>query len=246
MLDVGWGDLIDYLGDDPSTKSIVIYMESVGDARSFLSASREVALYKPIIVIKAGRTAAAAKAAASHTGSMAGSDEVLDAAFRRAASARQPMSDLFHMADVFAKQPLPKGPRLAIVTNAGGAGVLATDALSIGGGELAQLNQATVETLNEFLPASWSHGNPVDILGDADPVRYKKSLDALKGDPNIDGLLVIMTPVGVSQSGGRRRRAGGRRRRWQGAAVRGLDGRRFHGGRGENPARVADSQLLIS
>ena len=132
MLDVGWGDLIDYLGNDPRTQSIVMYMESVGDARSFLSAAREVSLNKPIIVIKAGRTEAAAQAAASHTGSLTGSDEVLDAAFRRCGVLRvQTIADLFYMAEVLAKQPRPKGPRLAIVTNAGGPGVLAADALDL-------------------------------------------------------------------------------------------------------------------
>src|SRR5918911_1288344 len=136
MMDVGWGDLIYYLGDDPQTKSIVIYMESVGDARSFLSAAREVAMTKPIIVIKAGRTEAAGKAAASHTGSLTGSDEVLDAAFRRSGVIRvDRISDLFYMAEVLSKQPRPKGPRLAIVTNAGGPGVLATDELITGDGD---------------------------------------------------------------------------------------------------------------
>ena len=142
MLDVGWGDLIYYLGDDPHTKSIVIYMESIGDARSFLSAAREVALTKPIIVIKAGRTEAAAKAAASHTGALAGSDEVLDAAFRRCGVLRvNSISDLFDMAEVLAKQPRPQGPRLTILTNAGGPGVLATDALIDAGGELATISE---------------------------------------------------------------------------------------------------------
>ena len=123
MMDVGWGDLIDYLGDDPRTKSIVIYMESIGDARAFLSAAREVALTKPIIVIKAGRTAAAARAAASHTGALTGSDEVLDAAFRRSGVLRvSSIAELFYMAEVLGKQPRPRGPRLSIVTNAGGAG----------------------------------------------------------------------------------------------------------------------------
>ena len=130
MLDVGWGDLIDYFGDDPHTTSIVMYMESIGDARAFLSAAREVALTKPIIVIKAGRTQAAAKAAASHTGALAGSDLVLDAAFRRSGVLRvDSIAELFYMAEVLAKQPRPAGPRLTIVTNAGGPGVLATDAL---------------------------------------------------------------------------------------------------------------------
>ena len=145
MLDVGWGDLIDYLGDDPYTKCIVIYMESIGDARSFLSASREVALTKPIIVIKAGRTEAAAKAAASHTGSLTGSDEVLDAAFRRVGVLRvNSISEVFDMAEVLSKQPRPKGPRLAILTNAGGPGVLATDALIESRGELAPISTATM------------------------------------------------------------------------------------------------------
>ncbi|MBU6402776.1 MAG: CoA-binding protein, partial [Verrucomicrobia bacterium] len=125
MLDVGWGDLIYYLGDDPNTKSIVIYMETIGDARSFLSAAREVALTKPIIVIKVGRSQAAAKAAASHTGSLTGSDEVLEAAFRRVGVLRvDTIAELFDMAEVLAKQPRPRGPRLTIVTNAGGPGAL--------------------------------------------------------------------------------------------------------------------------
>ena len=178
MLDVGWGDLIDYLGDDPHTKCIVIYMESIGDARKFLSAAREVALTKPIIVIKAGRTEAAAKAAASHTGALAGSDEVLDAAFRRCGVLRvDSIADVFDMAEVLAKQPRPKGPRLAIVTNAGGPGVLATDALIYSRGELAELSSETIAALNGSLPGPWSHGNPIDILGDADPDRYAKALE---------------------------------------------------------------------
>ncbi len=199
MLDVGWGDLIDYLGDDPDTKCIVIYMESIGDARSFLSASREVALTKPIIVIKAGRTEAAAKAAASHTGSLAGSDEVLDAAFRRVGVLRvNSISQVFDMAEVLAKQPRPRGPRLAIVTNAGGPGVLATDALIENRGELAELSPTTLEALNAFLPAAWSHSNPIDILGDADAQRYARTLEVTTQDPNIDGLLAILTPQAMS------------------------------------------------
>ncbi|MBM3494401.1 MAG: acetyl CoA synthetase subunit alpha, partial [Armatimonadetes bacterium] len=142
MADVGWGDLIDYLGDDPQTRSIVIYMESVGNARAFLSAAREVALSKPIIIIKAGRTEQAAQAAASHTGSLTGSDEVLDAAFRRSGVLRvDRISDLFYMAEILARQPRPKGPRLTILTNAGGPGVLATDALITNGGELTVLSE---------------------------------------------------------------------------------------------------------
>jgi acetyltransferase len=199
MLDVGWGDLISYLGDDPRTQSIVIYMESIGNARSFLSAAREVALTKPIIVIKAGRTAAAAQAAASHTGTLTGSDEVLNAAFRRCGVLRvDTIDDLFNMAEVLAKQPRPKGPRLTILTNAGGPGVLATDALITEGGELAELSPSTIEALNQFLPPHWSHHNPIDILGDADPERYTKALEIAVKDPNSDGLLVILTPQAMT------------------------------------------------
>jgi acetyltransferase len=195
MMDVDWGDLIYYLGDDPDTKSIVIYMESVGDARSFLSAAREVALTKPIMVIKAGRTEAAGKAAASHTGSLTGSDEVLDAAFARSGVLRvDEISELFGMAEVFGKQPRPRGPRLTILTNAGGPAVLATDALIGNGGELAEISRETMDALNDFLPAPWSHANPVDVLGDADPERYAKTLETAAEDPQSDGLLVILTP----------------------------------------------------
>jgi acetyltransferase len=199
MVDVGWGDLIDHLGSDPKTKSIVIYMETIGDARAFLSAAREVALSKPIIVIKPGRSAAAAKAAASHTGSLTGSDEVLEAAFRRSGVLRvNNIADLFYMAEVLAKQPSPKGPRLTIVTNAGGPGVLATDALIVGGGELSDLSPETMEAYNAVLPPTWSHNNPVDIIGDASPERYAKALEIAAKDPNSDGMLVILTPQAMT------------------------------------------------
>ncbi|MCS7061028.1 MAG: bifunctional acetate--CoA ligase family protein/GNAT family N-acetyltransferase [Anaerolineae bacterium] len=199
MLDVGWGDLIYYLGDDPRTNAIVIYMETIGDARSFISAAREVALTKPIIIIKPGRTEGAAKAAASHTGSLTGSDEVLDTAFKRCGVLRvNTIAELFYMAEVLAKQPRPQGPHLTIVTNAGGPGVLATDALITGGGELAELSKETYDTLNSFLPPAWSHNNPVDILGDAPPERYAKSLEVCAKDPNSDGMLVILTPQAMT------------------------------------------------
>ena len=199
MLDVSWGDLIYYLGEDPRTESILLYMESIGDARSFLSAAREVALTKPIIVIKAGRTTAAAKAAASHTGALAGSDEVLEASFRRCGVLRvNRMADLFYMAEVLSKQPRPKGPRLMILTNAGGPGVLATDELITEGGELAELSTETLESLNGILPPHWSRGNPIDILGDAGPDRYAKSLEIAAKDPNSDGLLVVLTPQAMT------------------------------------------------
>jgi acetyltransferase len=200
MLDVGWGDLIDYLGSDPRTHSIVMYMESVGDARSFLSAAREVTLTKPVIVIKPGRTQAAAHAAASHTGALTGSDEVLEAAFRRCGVLRvNTIGDLFYMAEVLAKQPRPRGPRLAVVTNAGGPGVLAADSVISNGGQLAQLSEKSMEQLNQMLPPHWSHNNPVDILGDALPDTYAKVVDIVVNDPNVDGLLTILCPQGMAE-----------------------------------------------
>jgi acetyltransferase len=199
MLDVGFGDLIQYLGDDPKTRSIVMYMESVGDARSFLSAAREVALSKPIIVIKPGRTQAAAKAAASHTGALTGQDDVLDAAFRRCGVLRvDTIAELFYLAEALDKQPRPKGPKLAIVTNAGGAAVLATDALLTQGGELAELSAETIAQLDSFLPQHWSHQNPIDILGDASAERYAKAIDLAIKDPATDGTLVVLAPQAMT------------------------------------------------
>ncbi|MGA7917881.1 MAG: GNAT family N-acetyltransferase [Candidatus Acidiferrales bacterium] len=195
MLDMGWGDLISFFGEDPQTHSILLYMESIGDARAFLSAAREVALSKPIIVIKAGRSEAASHAASSHTGALTGSDEVFDAAFRRCGVLRvQNISDLFYMAEVFGKQPRPRGSRLTILTNAGGPGVLATDALIATDGELTPLSKETVDALDAFLPPHWSHNNPIDILGDADPERYERAIKIAIEDPNSDGLLVILAP----------------------------------------------------
>jgi len=199
MVDVGWGDLIDYLGSDARTRAIVIYMESVGNARAFLSAAREVALQKPIIVIKAGRTQAAAKAAASHTGALTGSDEVLDAAFSRCGVLRvNTIAELFSMAEVLGKQPRPRGPRLTVLTNAGGPGVLATDALIAHGGQLTDLAETTIAALNEILPPHWSHNNPIDVLGDASPERYAKALDIAARDDGADGLLVVLTPQAMT------------------------------------------------
>lgn len=199
MLDIDWSDLIYYLGDDPHTKSIVIYMETIGNARAFLSAAREVALTKPIIVIKPGRTEGAAKAAASHTGSLTGSDEVLEVAFRRSGVLRvNSIAELFYLAEVLGKQPRPGGRRLTILTNAGGPGVLATDALISNGGELAQLSPETMESFNGLLPPAWSHNNPVDILGDASPERYARALEIAAKDPNSDGILVILTPQAMT------------------------------------------------
>jgi acetyltransferase len=199
MLDVDWSDLIYYLGDDPHTKSIVIYMETIGNARAFLSAAREVAMTKPIIVIKPGRTEGAAKAAASHTGSLTGSDEVLEVAFRRSGVLRvNGIAELFYMAEVLGKQPHPQGSRLTILTNAGGPGVLATDSLILNGGELAKLSPETMKAFDDLLPAAWSHNNPVDILGDASPERYGKALEIAAKDENSDGILVILTPQAMT------------------------------------------------
>jgi acetyltransferase len=199
MLDVDWGDLIYHFGDDPHTKSILLYMESVGDARSFLSAAREIALSKPIIVIKAGRSEAASRAAASHTGALTGSDDVLEAAFRRCGALRvQSIADLFYMAEVLSKQPRPRGPSLTIVTNAGGPGVLATDSLIATGGELTLLSSESLHQLDSFLSSHWSHGNPVDVLADADAARFVKAVDIASKDPASDGLLAIIAPQGLA------------------------------------------------
>jgi acetyltransferase len=199
MLDVGWGDLIYHFGDDPHTKSILLYMESVGDARAFLSAARETALSKPIIVIKAGRSESASRAAASHTGALTGSDEVLDAAFRRCGVLRvQNIADLFYMAEVLSKQPRPRGPHLTIVTNAGGPGVLATDSLMATGGELTVLSSASLKELDSFLSAHWSHSNPVDVLADADAEHFVKAVEVASKDPASDGLLAIVAPQGLA------------------------------------------------
>jgi acetyltransferase len=200
MLDVGWGDLIFYLADDLNTRSILIYMESIGDARAFLSAAREVALTKPIIVIKVGRTEAAAHAVASHTGSLTGNDDVLEAAFRRIGVLRvNTISDLFNMAEVLSRQPRPQGPRLAILTNAGGPGVLATDMLVSEGGEIARLSEESLRKLDEFLPAHWSRSNPVDV-GDAKADRFAKAVEIVSSDSNIDGILVILTPQAMTDA----------------------------------------------
>ncbi len=201
MLDVDWSDLIYYLGDDPHTTSIVMYMESIGNAGAFLSAAREVSLTKPIIVIKAGRTAAAAKAAASHTGALTGSDDVLDAAFQRCGVLRvDKIAEIFYMAEVLSKQPRPRGSKLTILTNAGGPGVLATDALILAGGQLTTLSDATMAALNQKLPPHWSRSNPIDILGDASPQRYAETLQIAAQDPGSDGLLVILTPQDMTDA----------------------------------------------
>lgn len=200
MLDVSWSDVLYYLGDDPHTRSIVLYMETVGNARAFLSAAREVSLTKPIVVIKVGRSEAAARAAASHTGSLTGSDDVLDAAFRRAGVLRvNTISELFDMAGVLGRQPLPHGPRLAIVTNGGGPAALATDQLIADGGEMASLSEESFAAYGEFLPPHWSRNNPIDILGDARADCYSRAVEIAMSDRDNDGVLVVLTPQAMTE-----------------------------------------------
>lgn len=199
MLDVDFADLIDYFGDDPNTRSIIIYMESIGDVRSFLSAARSVARTKQIIVVKSGRHEAGARAAASHTGALAGADAVFDAAFRRAGVLRvTTIPDLFSMSEILATQPEPRGPSLAIVTNAGGPAVMAADALMLEGGELARLGSDTVAALDQILPPFWSHANPVDVLGDATADRYTQAVAVVARDPAVQGLLVLLAPQAMT------------------------------------------------
>jgi acetyltransferase len=199
MLDVGWADLIDFLADDPQTRCIALYMETIGDARSFLTAAREASLAKPIVVLKAGRTERAARAVRSHTGALAGADDALEAAFRRCGALRvDTIDELFATAEALAIQPHPQGRRLAVVTNAGGPGVVAADALAADGGELAELDPRTIAALDDALPPLWSHGNPVDVLGDADPARFAKAVEVVAADANSDGLLVVLTPQAMT------------------------------------------------
>jgi acetyltransferase len=199
MIDVDFGDLIDYFGTDPKTRSILMYMEGITNARKFMSAARHFARTKPIIVVKAGKFSESAKAVASHTGAPTGKDMTYDAAFKRAGIVRvEDVGDLFNCAEVLGDQPLPRGPKLAIITNAGGPGVMAADALLARGGKLAELDTKTVESLDKVLPRFWSRGNPVEILGDADADRYNSAVNACLDDASIDGLLIIYTPRGVA------------------------------------------------
>lgn len=199
MIDVGFHDLIDYFSTDKETNSILIYMESITDARKFMSAARAFSRTKPIIVLKVGRSEAGAKAARSHTGSLAGNDAIFDAAFERAGIVRVNTTvDLFHAAKTLAMQPRPQNNKLTVLTNAGGPGVISSDALVKAGGEIATLEERTIAELNSFLPASWSHGNPVDLLGDADPERYKKALEICLNDDNTDAILVLLTPQSMT------------------------------------------------
>ena len=199
MIDVDFGDLIDYFGMDIHTRSIVLYIESITDAREFMSATKSFARIKPIIVIKSGRFKEGAKAASSHTGAMAGEDAIYEAAFRRSGIVRvNDITDLFNCSSILAKQPRPTGPNIAIVTNAGGPGVLATDAVVEKGGKMAKLSDETIQKLNQVLPPTWSKGNPVDIIGDGDENRYQKAMEICLEDKNIDGLIIICVPQVVA------------------------------------------------
>ncbi|HVZ42827.1 MAG TPA: bifunctional acetate--CoA ligase family protein/GNAT family N-acetyltransferase [Ramlibacter sp.] len=196
--DVDFGDMLDYLGSDGATRAILMYVESVKHARKFMSAARAAARNKPVILVKAGRAPAGAKAAASHTGAMAGSDTVFDAAVRRAGMLRvDSLEALFDAAQTLSRPRSWFGGRLAVLTNGGGAGVLAADALALGGGELAQLSPATLAALDEFLPATWPHANPVDIIGDAPVQRYRSSFETLLAAPEVDGVLFMHAPTAI-------------------------------------------------
>jgi len=198
-IDVEFGDLIDYFGEDENTQCIILYIESISFARKFMTASRAFARKKPIIVYKAGRFPESALVAASHTGAMASEDAVYDAAFQRAGLARvYDIGDIFSVAELISRNKFPQGPRLGIITNAGGPGVMATDALIASNGVLAALSDETMATLNENLPAFWSHGNPVDVLGDARAKRVAKATQIVLEDNGVDAVLVILTPQAMT------------------------------------------------
>ncbi len=199
MLDVDFGDLIDYFGEDPHTRSMILYMESITESREFMSAARAFSKHKPVVAYKSGRFAESAQAAASHTGALAGEDAVYDAALQRAGIVRvAEIDDVFDCAELVARTRAPTGSRLAIVTNAGGPGGMATDALLAREGALATLSDDTLERLNKALPAFWSRGNPVDVLGDAGPDRFVEATEIVLSDPEVDAALVILTPQAMT------------------------------------------------
>ena len=199
MLDVDFGDLINYLGHDPEVSSIVLYIESLNNIRKFMSASRAVSRVKPIVVLKAGRSKAGARAAYSHTGAIAGEDAVYDAAFKRAGIVRvNTIEELFDCAELMAKQPLPVGSGVGIITNGGGPGVMATDALSSYGIEPVVLKTETLEKFNAILPPFWSRGNPIDILGDASPQRWVQAIEICLSAREMDALVIIFVPQALT------------------------------------------------
>ncbi|MGD8769948.1 MAG: bifunctional acetate--CoA ligase family protein/GNAT family N-acetyltransferase [Desulfobacterales bacterium] len=199
MVDVDFGDLIDFLGADPQVSSILLYVESLTNIRKFMSAARAVSRSKPIVVLKSGRSIAGTKAAASHTGAMAGEDSVYDAAFKRAGIVRvDTIGELFDCAELMARQPRPTGARLAVITNAGGPGVMAADALSHYGSEPILLSPDTISKLDAVLPSLWNRSNPIDILGDASPERYANAIEICVEAKEFDGLLVILSPQAMT------------------------------------------------
>jgi acetyltransferase len=201
MLDVDFGDMLDYLGRDPRVRAILLYIEAIKDVRKFMSAARAAARMKPVVVVKGGRQPEGARAASSHTGALAGSDAVYDAAFRRAGMLRvTDMAELFDAVETLSRAPRISGERLAILTNGGGMGVLATDGLIDEGGTLAALSDETIASLDAALPPTWSHGNPVDIIGDAPAGRYGAAMEALLADDGVDAILVLNTPTAVADS----------------------------------------------
>lgn len=203
MADLAFADMIDYLGNDDRAKSIIIYMENLVYHRRFMSAARSVSRVKPIIVVKSGRSSAAARAAASHTGALAGQDEAYNAAFRRAGIIRvDTIAQLFNCAEALGKMKRPLGGNLAIVTNAGGPGVMAVDAFSKWETDPAVLSPETLKKLDEFLPPIWSRGNPVDILGDAPPERFVQAVRVVLAAPEVDGLTVILSPQAMTDPTG--------------------------------------------
>jgi acetyltransferase len=198
-IDVDFGDLIDYFGEDEKTESIILYIESITQARKFMTAARAFARTKPIIAYKAGRFPESAQVAASHTGAMASEDSVYDAAFLRTGVARVfDIGDIFDCAELIGRNKVPQGPRLGIITNAGGPGVMATDALIEANGVLAKLSDKTMDALNENLPPFWSHRNPIDVLGDANSKRIEKAAQIVIQDPQIDAVLIILTPQAMT------------------------------------------------
>jgi acetyltransferase len=199
MLDIDFGDMIDFLGDAPSAKSILLYIENISNFRKFMSAARSVSRVKPIIVLKSGRSPAGARAAASHTGALAGEDAAYDAAFKRAGIVRvDTIEELFDCAELMAKQPRPRGSRLAILTNGGGPGVMATDMLARYGHDPAPLDPETIQALDAFLPPFWSRSNPVDMIGDASAERFGRALEVCINSKNLDGILVILAPQALT------------------------------------------------
>lgn len=199
--DIDMGDVLDYLGSDPDTRAILLYIESITQARKFMSAARAAARNKPVLAIKAGRHPEGATAASSHTGALIGRDEVYDAAFYRAGILRVfEIDELFDAVETLERTGPLQGERLAIVTNGGGPGVLAADAFAEGGGSLARLSEATIQELTAFLPASWSHGNPVDIVGDARAERYAHALTSILNAPDVDAVIVTHAPTAVITS----------------------------------------------